>query len=54
MKIDKNQSMKNRIGVFLSSALFLSLFLLEPAIAKENSYIKIDYLYDEDHRGIYR
>lgn len=55
MKIDKKQSIKNKIGIVLVSIALSSTLIPSTALAENFNYTdeqtKVDFIYDDDHVG---
>lgn len=55
MKIDKKQSLKNKIGVVAVSLVLSSALIPSTALAENFNYTdeqtKVDFIYDDDHVG---
>ena len=56
LKLEKNRSLKQKIGVILGSTFLAMSFGMKPAIANDlyDDYFKVEYVCDDDNRDTYK
>lgn len=56
LKLEKNKSLKQKIGVFLGGAFLAMSFGVKPAIANDlyDDYFKVEYVCDDDNHDTYK